>query len=243
MIRTDESIHDILVRQASAASVFDRFGIDRNTHGCETVADACAQYQLSVEQVVERLDEAEQRAHSADAPDFSDYSLTRLIQHVVRVHHRYLRIHIPALMALVRDLQENDPTHSAELTGVMRLLDELRSAMLLHFEGEEQVLFPYIAQLSQDPSLAAAPAFRCSRGVAGGMHAMAQDHALIVHLLDQLRDRMNGLAAAQGPGDLYASLVTGTRALQDDLQRHLELEDGILFPRALQLERTLGTTR
>lgn len=238
MCTANDRIREIVSRQASASAILHRFDIDPKIQGGETVAQACAKLQLSVEQVLERLEEAEQRARKNEVPDVSGYSLTRLIQHVVRVHHRYIREQVPGLIALAREVRQTQVT--AKLDDAVSLLEALRSAMLDHFVDEEQILFPYIAQLDADRRTAQVPVAAGMRGMAHNVFVMAQEHESVAHLLQQLEDCTNGFAVPAGAGANYTSLLAGLRFFKLDLERHLELEDKVLFPRALALETANG---
>lgn len=241
MDAVNERIYEIVARQASARAILHRFDIDPGAHAAETVAEACAKLQLSFDQVLERLEEARFREQKTGVPDVSSYSVTRLIQHVVRVHHRYIREQLPALIAQARDLRETQA--ALALDDAVSLLEALRSAMLAHFEDEEQVLFPYIAKLDDDARLAQLPPHSGMRGLAHGVFVMVQEHESVAHLLDLLEDRTHGFSTPDGASPACSSLFAGMRAFKLDLERHLELENAMLFPRALELEAASGRLR
>ena len=157
MFTATQPIRDIVAELSSAAAVLARFEIDPSRHGDQNLEQAFTASQLSVDQVLEKLQEAALNEGGATRPDVSQFTLTRLIQHIVRVHHRYLREQLPHLVALV---QKSATRSSGEFTawrGVALWLDALRACMAGHFEKEEQVLFPYIAQIDDIPDL---PIFR-----------------------------------------------------------------------------------
>jgi regulator of cell morphogenesis and NO signaling len=242
MLSTNQPIREIVARQASAGAVLDRFDIDICARGAETLAQACARLQLSVEQVLEHLEQADLRERGSSVPDFKSYSLTRLIQYVVRVHHRYIREQLPQLIALARKVAGVHGRRDPELLRVLDLLEQLRTEMLDHFESEEQCLFPWIAQLDEDAPLAS-PAPPESISMQETVFVMAQEHAHVAHLLDQLQHETNEFAAPDWACGSYLSLLAGLRDFKRDLERHLEIEDGMLFPRALEVEMAARARR
>src|SRR5215475_8607158 len=100
MSTATQSIREIVTAEPSAAAVFERFEIDLCSRADEQLEQACAALQLSVEQVLEKLADAEARAHGAAAPDLEGYSMGRLIQHIVRTHHQTVRQELPRFVDL-----------------------------------------------------------------------------------------------------------------------------------------------
>jgi len=87
MYPSTQSIREIVTTQPSATRVFERFEIDLSSQADNSLEGACAELQLSVDQVLEKLADAQNEESGATAPDPANLPLSRLIQHIVRVHH------------------------------------------------------------------------------------------------------------------------------------------------------------
>ncbi|MGB7267628.1 MAG: DUF542 domain-containing protein, partial [Terracidiphilus sp.] len=87
MSTATQSIREIVTRQPSAAGIFHRFDIDLCMQADLSLEGACQELQLSVDQVLEKLADAEAQRCGGTASDPENLSLSRLIQHIVRVHH------------------------------------------------------------------------------------------------------------------------------------------------------------
>ena len=70
--------------------------------------------------------------------------MSRLIQHIVRTHHHYVRCELPRLVEMAHKVAGKHGKRSPQLEEIDRLLDDLRTEMFAHLEKEEQVLFPFI---------------------------------------------------------------------------------------------------
>ena len=92
-----QSIREIVTSRPSAASIFHRFDIDLCVQADLSLEAACRELQLSVDQVLEKLADAELKERGDLAFDPLEVSLGRLIQHIVRVHHHGVRQVLPAL--------------------------------------------------------------------------------------------------------------------------------------------------
>ncbi|HEX7728731.1 MAG TPA: hypothetical protein VF392_06825, partial [Terracidiphilus sp.] len=95
-----QSIREIVTAVPSAVAVLERFEFNLCTQSDTELAQACAELQLSVDQVLEKLADAEQAARGAFVPNIESYSLTRLVQHIVRTHHQTVRQELPRFAEL-----------------------------------------------------------------------------------------------------------------------------------------------
>src|SRR4051812_35294958 len=232
MFTATQPIRDIVAELSSAAVILARFDIDSSRHGDDNLEQACSATQLSVDQVLEKLEDAAFNESGAGRPDPSQFTLTRLIQYIVRVHHRYLREQLPQLIAMAQEAANMVEGPSEAWRKVAHLLEKFRTAMARHFEKEEQVLFPYIAQIDDDPRLAYLPASGRSTSMSETVFLAAQEHESVDHGLEEIELLLSGMPEGLGCGDFVAAF----RALKADIEAHVHLEDYCLFPRAIRAE-------
>ena len=77
--------------------------------------------------------------------------MSRLIQHIVRVHHRYVRHELPRLTEMAHKVAGKHSKRSPELEKIAETLrGTSRTEMFAHLQKEEQVLFPFISQMDQE---------------------------------------------------------------------------------------------
>jgi regulator of cell morphogenesis and NO signaling len=239
MFTATQPIRDIVAELISAPAILARFEIDSSQYADQNLEQACSVAQLSVEQILERLEEAAMRQSGAARPDPTQFTLTRLIQYIVRVHHRYLREQLPQLIELSRGAAMRSRGESETWSHITILLNKIRTRLVMHFEKEEQILFPYIAQLDDDPRLACLPSCSSFNSVAEPVFVMAQEHEFVENVLREIETilpDLHGSAAQQEFADAF-------RALKNDLGTHVHLEDYCLFPRAIGAERASNQGR
>ena len=157
MSTATQSIREIVTRQPSAAGIFHRFDIDLCLQADMSLEGACQELQLSVDQVLEKLADAEVGKRGGEALDPANLSLGRLIQHIVRVHHHRVRRDLPRLAEMASKVAAKRSDRAPELIKVAELIEKLRGEMYAHIQKEEQVLFPFISQMDQE-SIVAYPA-------------------------------------------------------------------------------------
>nr|MDQ2899427.1 hemerythrin domain-containing protein [Acidobacteriota bacterium] len=94
------------------------------------------------------------------------------------------------------------------------------------------------AEAAARSALPPPPAFFGSIG--NPIRHMLADHDDAGALLKQIRDRSRNFEV---PGDgcaSYRALYQGLEEFEKDLHAHVHLENNILFPRALEMEKTAG---
>ena len=242
MPTSTQSIREIVAAQSSAAAVLERFDIDLCSHASESLVQTCAELQLSVDQVLERLAEADAEAGTAPV-DPASLPVSRLIQHIVRVHHQRLRQELPRLAAIAHKLAAKHGGRAPELKNVEAMLEELRAEMLSHIQKEEQILFPFIAQMDQDLLGSCAPSQACFRSVAQPIAMMEIEHDSANHMVAEMHRLTNRFEPPAWACTTHIALYTGLRAFEIDLAQHIHLENDVLFPHAVALEAELNGLR
>lgn len=233
---TNQSIREIIATQASAAGVFKHFNIDICLQGDNTLNRACAELQLSVDQVLEKLANAEAEETGSSPIDPGTLSTERLIQKIVRVHHQNIRQELPRLAEMAMRLAEKHGDRSEELTTVAELLEKLRTNMIKHIQQEEQDLFPFITQMDQKLIVACSSEQTCSSSLSHTIFMLEQEHESASRIVAELRRITRGFNPPEWACATHIALFSGLRTFEGDLKQHLHLENDLLFPRAIHLD-------
>ncbi|MGA8087322.1 MAG: DUF542 domain-containing protein [Terracidiphilus sp.] len=236
MSTATQSIREIVTSRPSAASIFHRFDIDLCVQADLSLEAACRELQLSVDQVLEKLADAEVKENGGLAFDALSVSLGRLIQHIVRVHHHCVRQDLPALAEMASNVAAKRSDRDPELVKVAEVVEELRSEMYAHIEKEEQVLFPFISQMDQASIVSYPPAHACFRSVAHPIFMMEQEHESAGHIMSELVRLTNHFETPSWACATHIALFSGLGEFEADLGQHVHLENHVLFPRAIHLE-------
>jgi regulator of cell morphogenesis and NO signaling len=239
MSTATQSIREIVSKQPSAASIFYRFDIDLCLQADLSLEGACQELQLSVDQVLEKLADAEVKERGGGALDPANLSLGRLIQYVVRVHHHCVRQELPGLAEIASQVAAQRSDRAPELANVAELIEKLRGEMYAHIEKEEQVLFPFISQMDRKSIVAYPPAHACFHTVTYPIFMMEQEHESAGHIVAELTRLTNHFEPPTWACATHIALFSGLREFELDFRQHVHLENDVLFPRAIQLETEL----
>jgi regulator of cell morphogenesis and NO signaling len=173
-------------------------------------------------------------ASSAIDPTSPQATIADTVDHIIAVHHGYLRRELPRLRRLLAEAT-SEAGDAYNLRDIGRLLTQFGLVSDTHTRREEQVTFLLIRQLDY--------AIRRGYSYGGGLEQsigeLCHEHTEARHMLLQLHELTGGYAAASEAPDAVAHLFRGLGALDADMHKHMELEEQVLFPRALAAETGL----
>ncbi len=238
IVAADKTVRDLAQEFPGAARVFEKFGINYCCAGDRDLQTACNSAKLSVDQVLDALEAAEYAAClSAAMRDWENESLSELVAHIQSTHHKYTREEILRLTALLgKVVSVHDKNHPG-LSNLRTVFHGLAQELTLHMMKEERVLFPYIVRM-EEAVIQKEPILPSPFGsVQNPVTMMEHEHEDTLEALRGLRELS---ADFTPPADACASFRTPYQALSEfaaDLQQHIYLENDILFPRAVAMER------
>jgi regulator of cell morphogenesis and NO signaling len=218
----------------AATRVFEKMGIDYCCGGTMPITEACRAAGVTVEEVVESLENIEATSQTLDeSKDWRDASLASLIAYIHDKHHVFTREELGRVEPLLAKVCSVYGEKRPELLRIQALFIELRRELLLHMMKEENILFPYITQMEDAINVglsAPAPMFGTVRNPVRMMMVEHDGAGDMLRRIRQLSDDFNP------PADTCVSYQTLYRALEMDLHQHIHLENNILFPRAVEME-------
>jgi regulator of cell morphogenesis and NO signaling len=92
---------------------------------------------------------------------------------------------------------------------------------------EEEILFPAIVEMVENGAT--------SLPVDGPIACMLHEHDDAGNALSRLRELTHGFTPPPEACNTYRALFVGLAELEDDLHRHIHLENSVLFPAALAM--------
>jgi regulator of cell morphogenesis and NO signaling len=237
-VSTTKTVRDVAVEFPGATRIFEKLGIDYCCGGNKSLEQACAASSLSLDEVLDSLELAEETARAARKDrNWLVEPLANLVAHINSTHHKYSREEIARLGPLFAKVCSVHGKNHPELQSVRAVFSGLAQELSTHMMKEEMVLFPYIVRMEeaviQEEPVLPPPFGTVENPVAMMMHE--HDSAG-----DALRTMRQSSAGYTPPGDACISFQTLYKALADfeiDLHQHIHLENNILFPRAIEMEK------
>jgi regulator of cell morphogenesis and NO signaling len=231
-----ETLGEIAAKDLRKAEVLKKYGLDFCCGGKKTLEEACKEKGLDVLQVREALDKPSDFTSILPQHDFNTWNLSFLSDYIVNVHHAYVQQAMPVLADLSQKVADHHRKTNPELTDIRGKVDEMLSELRVHLKKEESILFPYIKQLETSKKTgSAAPAGFGT--ILQPISVMEHDHAVVGDIADEIRSLTNNYTLPASACNSYSLLYKKLAEFEDDLHMHIHLENNILFPKAVALEK------
>lgn len=239
MATTTQTVRDIAMENPSAVRVFEKYGIEYCCGGQVPLAEACAVKGLNVDDVIASL-EAVKAPLAPGEKDWGKESLASLATYIVNTHHAYVNREVPRLNGLADKVVSRHGDTREELPAIQAKLAELGEEMIAHQGKEEVVLFPYIAKLDQYSAGNGAKPRNAFGTIANPIAMMTKDHDIAGNLMAEIRKLSQDYTPPASACPTFRAFYAGLREFEQDLHRHIGLENNILFPRATALESSVA---
>jgi len=235
MIADTKTVREIALEQPHSIRVFEHFGIDYCCGGRKPLAEACIARDISVDEVLAALESAANTAEPSPV-DWAQAPLQKLIEHIVAAHHSYVKAELPRLATLAQKVVNRHGDTQPHLPALQSAVAQLDDELTHHLAKEENVLFPYVADLEAGMSSGGAIPDACFGTVANPIAMMTSEHEAAGELLAEIQRLSNGFNPPAGACPTYHAFYDGLKEFERDLHEHIHLENNILFPRAILLE-------
>lgn len=232
------TVRELAIQIPNATRTFEKLGIDYCCGGARSLRDACAQAKISVDEVLNALEQDNNLGQkAAELQDFSAGSLRELIIHVLSTHHAYVKQELPRLEQLLRKVVAVHGNNHAELARIQQIFQSASGELTSHMMKEEHILFPYISVL-EDAVNAGRPAPRPMFGsVSNPVHMMELEHESAGAAFKEISRLSSSYTAPEDACFSYKTLYSALKDFEADLRQHVHLENNLLFPRAIELEK------
>lgn len=237
---TEQSIIGELVAQDyRTASVFKNQGIDFCCNGNRTIADACEKKKIDSSPLIETLQQTVKQNGNTVATDYNAWPLDLLADYIEKKHHRYVEQKIQEITPFLHKVARVHGDRHPELLEVEQLFNESAGELAMHMKKEELVLFPVIRKMvkAQDAGeLMNRPAFGTVENPIAMMH---HEHDTEGERFRKIFQLTQNYTPPPDSCNTYRVTFALLKEFEEDLHMHIHLENNILFPKAIETEKTL----
>ncbi|UXP33238.1 iron-sulfur cluster repair di-iron protein [Reichenbachiella agarivorans] len=229
-----KSIESIVNENFVYAKVLDFFGVEFYQSRNKTLEQVCAEYNITVDQ----LKSVMENKKSNQAIDFlalKNYPIRVVIEYLKHSHQVFIKDSLPFLLKVVNNL---DTMTSSELQEDLKLVMPMFvEDFIHHIYEEEDKLFAYVLELDHfvnTKNYASNPLTKY------GSFSI-QEFALHHHDSDDEMAGIRGITNSYNTQEIthvqLKVLFKELNSFDQRLKDHARIENDILFPRALELEK------
>lgn len=234
----EKLIGDIVAEDFRTAAIFKKHKIDFCCKGGRTIEQATENKPVTAEQIYHEIQNLPQ-GNNADT-DFNAFPLDLLTDYIEKMHHRYVEEKTPVIQAFLEKLCR---VHGERHPELFQIRDEFNASaqdLASHLKKEELVLFPFIRNMVKAQRTGQPLENPHFGTVQNPVNMMKEEHSIEGERLRRIAELSSEYTPPADACNTYRVAFAMLQDFENDLHRHIHLENNILFPKAIALEQTFS---
>jgi regulator of cell morphogenesis and NO signaling len=234
----DKTLAEIVTDNIRSAIVFEEYGLDFCCKGNRSLKVACSDKNLDMQKVVNELTNLSHNGNGKENPN--DWQLDFLVDYIINNHHQYVRRMIPVITLHADKVASVHGKNHPETLRIADLFLAVREELEMHMMKEERILFPQIKQMvltQKENSQFFPPPFGT---IQNPIRMMEFEHTSAGDALSQIKELSNNYTHPDDACNTFKALYSELKEFEEDLHKHIHLENNILFPKSIELENQLS---
>jgi regulator of cell morphogenesis and NO signaling len=233
-----DTVAQVVGRNFTAAEIFEELGVDYCSKGHLTLAEACKKYGVDVERLTGLLGQMAQEPPTK-LVDFSEWPADLLADYVEKIHHRYMVDTTPRIRTLLDALVLRNARQHPEWKEARTLFNTCADEFINHHIKEETILFPYIRELVTAKQAGRQLSPRAYSNIEYTIQVLELEHAHEGDRFATMAALTNDFTPPAGATPEWMELCQLLKDYVEDLHKHIFIENYLLFPAAIELEKTV----
>ncbi|OXG00150.1 regulator of cell morphogenesis and NO signaling [Flavobacterium araucananum] len=232
----NKTIGSFVAQDFRTAGVFTKYQIDFCCKGNRTLNEVCEKQNIDPDTLLQNLNDVLESENN-NGVDFNSWPLDLMVDYIEKTHHRYVEDKTIILTQFLDKLCKVHGAAHPELFKVNELFTAGAEELAQHMKKEELILFPFIKRMvktKQEDGVLSQPSFG----------TVSNPIAMMMHEHDNEGDRYREIASLTNnytpPSDgctTYKVAFAMLKEFEEDLHKHIHLENNILFNKAVILEK------
>lgn len=231
-------IGELVAQDYRTASVFKSHGIDFCCNGNRTIADACEKKEIESSALIDKLQQVVQQ-RSDTTTDYKLWPLDLLADYIEKKHHRYVVQKTQEITPFLHKVARVHGERHPELLEIEQLFYGSAEELAAHMKKEEQILFPFIrkmVKMQNDNEPFTPPMFGT---VQNPIEMMLHEHEIEGERFRKIAELTQSYTPPADACNTYRVTFALLKEFEEDLHLHIHLENNILFPKAIKLEKSI----
>lgn len=235
---TAQTIGEIVTGDLRKARVFRKYGVDFCCGGKKTLEQVCRDKKINQTELEHDLESVAGEPTTGEKAD--EWDIEFLADYIVNVHHTYIRQVTPDIDAWAAKVARVHGDRHPEVIALYNLFREASAELAGHMIKEENILFPYVKQLSRMKKGTTAVQESPFGTVLNPIHVMEKEHEIVGEIFTEMERVTNKFTPPVDACNTFRALYANLKEFEDDLFLHIHLENNILFPKAVKVEQELS---
>ena len=233
-ITPNTTIGEIVAANYQTAGVFHRFGLDFWCGSGITLEKACEKRDADIKSLISALQAMENQS-AVSHENFQSWEPGFLIDHIVATHHNFVRTKTEEISVYAEKVGRVHGERHPENITIFQKFRLLSDELITHLEAEEQRLSPLIRTIYETRLKGEVVPTELIKSLKNELDQMEKDHLLAGDTMKEIRELSNQYTPPADACRTYQILYLNLEGFEQDLHKHVHLENNILFKKAEHL--------
>ena len=234
----NQIIGELVAKDYRTASVFKKYSIDFCCQGNRTIEEACEKKNIDTKKVLEDL-VAMMESKSESTTDYQSWPLDLLADYIEKKHHRYVQEKTLEIQPYLDKICKVHGERHPELLKIKEEFNASAGELAAHMKKEELILFPFIRKMTQAKMENIKVDAAHFGTVINPIQMMMDEHTVEGNRFRKIEELSNNYTPPQDACNTYRVSFALLKEFEQDLHLHIHLENNILFPRAIEIEKEI----
>ncbi len=231
---SEKTIGQLVAEDYRISTVFEKYGIDFCCGGQITLAESCRENGLDPEAILREIEEVK-NTRVERKENYATWALPFLADYIVNIHHAYLNENTEKITEYLHKTAEVHGANHPEVIEIAAIFDEIATDMAKHLREEEEVLFPALKRIHAAQLAGANPAEKDREMLQASLATLQKEHDEIGDAVHKIRHLAKNYQIPEDACNTFMVSYSKLKEFEEDLHKHVHLENNILFQKAAQL--------
>lgn len=233
------TIGQLVSKDYRNAEVFRNYGIDFCCRGKRTLKDVCLELNIEQNELMKELTQITKNNKQPDQ-NYDNWKLDFLVDYILNTHHKYVIETIPIILEYSSKVASIHGEDHPEIILINKIIQSECPDLLNHMFKEENILFPYIRELAiAKETETKLNTNSCFGTIRNPINMMETEHISSGDNFSKIYELSNGYTPPKGACTTFKVLYAKLNEFEQDLHKHIHLENNILYKNAILLEEEL----
>ena len=228
------TIGEIVAADYRTAKVFEAHGIDFCCGGKIALATICREKGIDPAVLLHEI-ESIKNEQIDRSQNFTAWELPFLADYIVNTHHVYLKENDPQIVDYAHKIAGVHGAHHPELIEIAAIFDKIATDMVAHLREEEEVFFPAVKRADAAKKAGNTLEAKDREIIKESLAKLGQEHEEIGDAIHMIRHLSKEYAIPDDVCNTFIVTYQKLKEFEDDLHKHVHLENNILFPKAAEI--------
>ena len=231
---SEKTVGDFVAEDYRTAKVFEKYGIDFCCGGRVTLAASCAEKNIGLDSISKDLDAVKNEPVDR-GQNYSSWALPFLADYIVNTHHAYLKENDEQIAAYALKIAGVHGAHHPEVIEIATIFDRIAADMVAHLKEEEEVFFPALKRADTARIAGNTTDEKDLETIRESLRKLHREHEEIGDAVHTIRRLSKEYAIPADVCNTFMITYQKLKEFEDDLHKHVHLENNILFKKASEL--------